>query len=67
MTKNHPKDNPILTINPMLAQDLISRYRIRLSMVYKRPSPYYKHPSWEATEIKSHIKYLTDISKRVLP
>jgi hypothetical protein len=47
---------------PMLTNELISRYRQRLKSVFLHPNPYIK-PIWEASEINQKIKELEKIIK----
>jgi len=44
-----------------MIEDLIQRYKIRLTQVYKQPNPYIK-PLWEAAEINQCIKKLEKIN-----
>jgi hypothetical protein len=44
-------------------EDLLRRYRLRLSSVYTNPNPYYEIPIWELSEIKEWIKKLEKINK----
>lgn len=44
-----------------IEQDLIQRYKIRLTQVYKQPNPYIK-PLFEKSEIEQKIKELKKIN-----
>lgn len=45
-----------------MIEDLIQRYKIRLTQVYKSPNFYYGKPLYEITEIKQWIKKLEKIN-----
>jgi len=46
-----------------IEQELLRRYRLRLSKVYIEPNPYYEVPIWELSEIKQWIKRLKKLIK----
>jgi hypothetical protein len=64
--RNHnPINNeePMLTTDHEIENDLIQRYKQRIKMVWKEPSPFIK-PLWEISEINTKIKELQKITKK---
>ena len=55
--------NQMLTTDHEIENELIQRYKQRIRMVWKEPSPYIK-PLWEISEINTKIKELQKITKK---
>ena len=55
--------NKMLTTDHEIENELILRYKQRLWMVWKEPSPFIK-PLWEISEINTKIKELQKITKK---
>ena len=56
--QSNTNEEPMLT----LPQELILRYKQRIRMVWKEPSPFIK-PLWEISELNIKIKELQKIKK----
>lgn len=56
-------ENQYCLPQPTNEQTLIERYRERLKVVFKFPSPYYPQPLFEYSEIQQKIKELKRIAK----
>lgn len=54
--------NQMLTTDHEIENELILRYKQRLRMVWKEPSPFIK-PLWEISELNIKIKELQKIKK----
>ena len=54
--------NKMLTTDHEIENDLIQRYKQRIKMVWKEPSPFIK-PLWEISELNTKINELKKIIK----
>ena len=54
--------NKMLTTDHEIENELIQRYKQRIRMVWKEPSPYIK-PLWEISELNTKINELKKIIK----
>lgn len=60
--QTNTNQKPILTFDHELRQELISRYKQRLKVLWSNPNPYHQNPLFERTEILSKISQLEKIN-----
>ncbi len=54
--------SPLPMIDQLTAQELLTRYKVRLPQIWNNPNPYYDNKLYEISEVNGLIKKLEKIT-----